>query len=185
MRVLLMGGPGSGKGTLAKTLKDMYNIAHISTGDILRAERADGTELGKLAQSYMDKGELVPDGLIIDMVKGRVSQHDCAAGYILDGFPRTTAQAEAMQAGGIDIDVVIMLNVPDEIMASRMQGRAVKEDRTDDADPDVIASRIAIFHEQTNPVVTMYRDSGKLFSIDGSVSPEATVAQAKPILDAL
>ena len=185
MKILLMGGPGSGKGTQAKILKDMYNIAHISTGDILRAERANGTELGVLAQSYMDKGELVPDGVIIDMVKNRVAQPDCSGGYILDGFPRTTAQAEAMQIGGIDIDIAILLEVPDEIMSFRMKGRAEKEGRSDDADPAIIANRIATYHEQTAQVKKVYEALGKLAVVDGSVSPEATLEQVQPLLDAL
>ena len=125
MRILLLGLPGAGKGTQAQYLISRYGIPQISTGDMLRAATQAGTPLGREAKGYMDRGALVPDPLVIEVVKERVKQPDCAKGFIIDGFPRTLAQAEALREAGVDIDFVIELDVADEVTVRRMSGRRV------------------------------------------------------------
>ncbi|MCW8833603.1 MAG: adenylate kinase, partial [Colwellia sp.] len=179
MRIVLLGAPGAGKGTQAQFLMAKFGIPQISTGDMLRAAIKAGTELGKQAKAVMDAGQLVSDELIIGLVKERVAQEDCKAGFLLDGFPRTIPQADAMKENGINVDHVLEFDVPDEVIVERMAGRRVhsgsgrvyhlvynppkvegKDDVTGDdlsIRPDdeeaTVRKRLAIYHEQTKPLV--------------------------------
>lgn len=184
MRIILLGAPGAGKGTQAQFIMEQYGIPQISTGDMLRAAVKAGTALGLEAKKVMDAGQLVSDELIIGLVKERIAQDDCAKGFLLDGFPRTIPQADAMAANGIAIDHVIEIDVPDEEIVKRMSGRRVhsgsgrvyhivfnppkvegKDDITGDdlsIRPDdeesTVRKRLAIYHEQTEPLVSYYGD---------------------------
>jgi adenylate kinase len=183
MRIILLGQPGAGKGTQAQFLADRYRIPQISTGNILRAETKAGTALGNEARGYMANGALVPDRLVIEMVKQRIVQPDCKDGFIIDGFPRTVAQAEALRDAGIDIDVVIEFDVEDAVILRRMSGRRVHpgsgrtyhiefnppkkpgvDDLTGEAlvqrpddQEETVKKRIAHYHEQTQPLVDYYQ----------------------------
>jgi len=168
--VLLLGVQGSGKGTQAKRLASEYELAHIATGDMLRAAMADGTPLGQRVKPIYDAGDLVPDDLMIDLIRERLSQSDTEAGFILDGFPRTMPQAAALDSMLAEIDrpltVVLELQVPDEVAIERLRKRAVDEGRSDDT-PEAIAKRIELYHEQTKPLVFHYRQAGNLVGIHG------------------
>lgn len=182
MRLILLGAPGAGKGTQASFIKQKYNIPQISTGDMLRAAVAAGTELGKAAKKVMDAGGLVSDDIIIGLVKDRLQQPDCANGYLFDGFPRTTPQADAMQEAGVQIDYVLEIDVPDSAIIERMSGRRVhpssgrtyhtkfnppkvagKDDvtgedliqRNDDKE-ETVQKRLAVYHEQTEVLLDYY-----------------------------
>jgi adenylate kinase len=182
MRIILLGAPGAGKGTQAQFLMGRYGIPQISTGDMLRAAISAGTELGLAAKKVMDEGKLVSDDLIIGLVKERIAQQDCENGFLLDGFPRTIPQADAMKQAGISIDHVIEFDVADEVIVERMAGRRVhpgsgrvyhvvynppKEEGKDDDtgeelvirpddQEDTVRKRLAIYHEQTKPLVDYY-----------------------------
>jgi adenylate kinase len=184
MRLILLGGPGAGKGTQANYIKERYGIPQISTGDMLRAHVKAGTELGMAAKKIMDAGGLVSDDIIIGMVKERLTQDDCKAGYLFDGFPRTIPQAEAMKAAGVPIDAVVEIDVPDEEIIKRMSGRRVhvasgrtyhvvfnppkaegKDDVTgedliqrDDDKEETVKKRLDVYHAQTEPLVKFYGD---------------------------
>ena len=186
MRLILLGGPGAGKGTQANYIKEKYGIPQISTGDMLRAHVKAGTELGVAAKKIMDAGGLVSDDIIIGMVKERLTQDDCKAGYLFDGFPRTIPQAEAMKAAGVPIDAVVEIDVPDEEIIKRMSGRrvhvasgrtyhvvfnppkvAMKDDVTgedliqrDDDKEETVKKRLDVYHAQTEPLVKFYGDWG-------------------------
>lgn len=188
MRIILLGAPGAGKGTQAQFLMGRYNIPQISTGDMLRAAIKAGTELGLAAKKVMDAGQLVSDDIIIGLVKERVAQADCENGFLLDGFPRTIPQAEAMETGGIEVDHVIEFDVADDVIVGRMSGRRVhpasgrvyhvefnppqqdgKDDVTgedlivrDDDKEETVRKRLSIYHEQTKPLVDFYQDAAKL-----------------------
>ena len=203
MKLILLGAPGAGKGTLAERLIRALSIPSISTGNILREQVAAGTELGRSAKEYMDAGKLVPDEIVIGMLAQRVQADDCQNGYILDGFPRTIPQAEALD-GICQIDCALNLEVPDEVITARMTGRRVclkcgatyhlvnmppKADgvcdkcgdnlviRKDDA-PEVVADRLRTYHEQTEPLKDYYAAQGKLRTIDGTQSIEKTLELA-------
>lgn len=182
MRIILLGAPGAGKGTQAQFLMGKYNIPQISTGDMLRAAIKAGTELGLAAKKVMDEGKLVSDELIIGLVKERVAQSDCANGFLLDGFPRTIPQADAMKEAGIKVDHVIEFDVADEVIVERMAGRRVhpasgrvyhttynppkvegKDDETGedlvirpDDEAETVRKRLGVYHEQTKPLVDYY-----------------------------
>jgi adenylate kinase len=182
MRLILLGGPGAGKGTQANYVKDKYNIPQISTGDMLRAAVKAGTPLGLEAKKIMDAGGLVSDDIIIGLVKERLQESDCANGYLLDGFPRTIPQAEAMKAGGIDVDYVVEIDVDDNEIIKRMSGRRVhlasgrtyhvvfnppkvegKDDETgeeliqrDDDKEETVRKRLEAYHDQTEPLIDYY-----------------------------
>ncbi|HIP15458.1 MAG TPA: adenylate kinase [Sulfurimonas autotrophica] len=184
MRIILLGAPGAGKGTQAQFLTKRYNIPQISTGDMLRAAIKAGTEMGKMAKAAMDAGELVSDDIIIGLVKDRIAQDDCKNGYLLDGFPRTLPQADALTNAGIVIDAVIEIDVPDEEIVQRMSGRRVhlasgrtyhviynpskvagKDDETgedlvqrDDDKEEVVNERLKVYHEQTKPLIDYYKE---------------------------
>ncbi|WP_448552819.1 adenylate kinase [Thalassotalea montiporae] len=199
MRIILLGAPGAGKGTQAQFLMSKYGIPQISTGDMLRAAIKAGTELGKKAKEVMDAGQLVSDELIIGLVKERIAQDDCKAGFLLDGFPRTIPQADAMKENGVDVDSVIEFDVADEVIVERMAGRRVhpgsgrvyhvvynppktegKDDETGedlvvrpDDEEATVRKRLAIYHEQTKPLVDYYQveaNAGncKYLTIDGT-----------------
>jgi len=170
MRLILFGPPGAGKGTQANKIANSYVAAHISTGDMLRAAVKNGTELGVLAKSYMDKGELVPDNVIIGIIKDRIKEGDAETGFMLDGFPRTIAQAEALsemlEAENESIDIVISLEVNDEEITDRILQRAKIEGRLDDTE-DVVRNRLSVYRNQTEPLKDYYRSEGVLAEVDG------------------
>jgi adenylate kinase len=182
MRVILLGGPGAGKGTQAGFIKERYDIPQISTGDMLRAHVKSGSELGKAAKQIMDAGGLVSDDIIMGMVKERITEDDCKNGYLFDGFPRTIPQAESLKAAGIPIDAVVEIDVPDDEIIKRMSGRRVhlgsgrtyhlvfnppkvegKDDVTgedliqrDDDQEDTVKARLKVYHDQTEPLIDFY-----------------------------
>jgi len=214
MRVVLLGAPGAGKGTHCKRIVSQYDVLHLSSGDILRRERAEGTELGRQAQEYMDAGTLVPDGLIVEMMSKAVKAAP-ASGYVLDGFPRTVNQAEALDEAlaGADgsIDVVINLDVDDEVVVERITGRrscpkcgAVyhvknmppKQDGVCDEDgaalvqrpddtADVVKNRLATYYEQTKPVVDYYKAKRTVFDVDANGDADAVAGLLLEKLDGL
>lgn len=193
MKLILFGAPGAGKGTQAEKICDKYNIPAISTGNIIRAALKDGTEMGLKAKSYMEAGQLVPDEVVIGIIKDRLKEKDCENGFILDGFPRTIPQAKALQDMGIEIDKVINIEVPDEKITARMSGRRVCSkcansyhmlykkpkvegicdacggelvQRKDDA-PETVKARLAEYHEMTEPLKDFYQDLGMLRTVIG------------------
>ncbi len=198
MKIIMLGAPGAGKGTQAKMIADKYQIPHISTGDIFRANIKNGTELGQKAKTYMDQGLLVPDELVVDLVVDRVQQDDCANGYVLDGFPRTIPQAESLDAAlaklNDNIDYAINVEVPDENIVNRMSGRRACVacgatyhivhiptkvegicDRCgkelilrDDDKPETVLKRLGVYHEQTQPLIDYYTNKGSLVEVDGT-----------------
>jgi adenylate kinase len=165
MNLLVLGPQGAGKGTQAKRISDEYAIPHVSTGDMFRAEREAGTDFGVRVGEFMDRGELVPDALTIEMIEARLGRDDARDGFVLDGFPRNLAQAEALDAtlGGIGrgLDAILFFDVPDAVGMERAIRRAETENRSDDT-PDVIARRLEVYHSETEPVVEYYRATGKL-----------------------
>jgi adenylate kinase len=172
MRLVLLGPPGAGKGTQAKLLAVRFGLAHLSSGDILRAERAAATELGEKAQGYMDAGKLVPDDLIVSMMAQHMARAEREGdGYILDGFPRTDAQARVLDRQlsehGSRLDAVLELKVDDDVAVQRLAGRRGKESRADDA-PEVVRQRLRTYHEQTAPISAYYAEQGLLKEVDGS-----------------
>ncbi len=169
--LVFFGAPGAGKGTQAKKLAEKYGLIHISTGDVLRSEVANETELGKMANEYMKKGELVPDDVIIGMVEKIIAANKDGNGFILDGFPRTTPQAEALdkmlEKYNLSISNVLFLDVPKNELIKRLQKRAELEGRSDDKDLSVIENRIKVYEEKTAPVLNYYEKQGKLKKING------------------
>ena len=212
MKVVMLGAPGAGKGTQAKKIAAKYNIPHISTGDIFRANIKNGTELGKKAKTYMDQGLLVPDELVVDLVVDRVNQEDCADGYVLDGFPRTIPQAEALTKAlasqGQKLDYAIDVDVPDENIVRRMSRRRAcvgcgatyhleyaptkKEGicdvcggeliLRDDDKPETVEKRLGVYHEQTQPLIDYYTNAGILKRVDGTVDIEEVFQAVVQIL---
>lgn len=212
MKIVMLGAPGAGKGTQAKLIAEKYHIPHISTGDIFRANIKNNTELGKKAKSYMDQGLLVPDELTCDLVVDRISQEDAADGYILDGFPRTIPQAEALTAAlaarGEAIDFALDVEVPDENIVSRMSGRraclgcgatyhliyaapAVEGicDKCgkelilrDDDKPETVSKRLDVYHAQTQPLIDYYKNAGVLHELDGTAEIEEIFASIQELL---
>ena len=207
MRLVLLGAPGAGKGTQAEIISEKYNIPTISTGNIIRAALKNGTEMGLKAKAYIDSGRLVPDDVVISIVKDRISESDCEGGFILDGFPRTIPQAEALD-NMITIDAALSLEVADREIVKRMSGRRVCEKcgasyhiefkkpnqdgvcdscggalvtRKDD-EPDTVIDRLDIYHKQTEPLKHYYKDQGKLITVEGQSQVDDT---AKAVLAAL
>ncbi len=182
MKAILIGPPGGGKGTQAAFLMDKYGVAHISTGDMLRAAVKEGTDLGKKAKSFMDKGELLPDDVIIGIIGERIQADDCKKGFLLDGFPRTIPQADALEdmlsKSGATIDHVIHIAVADDELMKRLLGRAEKEGRSDDNE-ETIKNRLKVFHEQTSPLIDYYRNKGNLRDIDGMGSIDEITGRIK------
>ena len=212
MKIIMLGAPGAGKGTQAKMIADKYGVPHISTGDIFRANIKNGTELGMEAKKYMDQGLLVPDELTVRILLDRVAQDDCKNGYVLDGFPRTSPQAEVLDSEltklGDHIDYAINVDVPDENIVKRMSGRRAcltcgatyhiehvppkKEGicdvcgselvLRDDDKPETVKNRLNVYHEQTQPLIDFYTEKGVLKTVDGTVPMEEVFAAITAIL---
>lgn len=212
MKIIMLGAPGAGKGTQAKKIADKYNIPHISTGDIFRANIKNGTELGKKAKEYMDKGLLVPDELTLSLIMDRFKSDDCKNGYVLDGFPRTIPQAEALDEAltnaGEKIDYAINVEVPDENIVNRMSGRRACVDcgatyhiayaptskegicdkcgggliLRDDDKPETVLKRLGVYHEQTQPLIDYYTEAGILKEVDGTIDINDVFAEIVKIL---
>lgn len=176
MRLILFGPPGAGKGTQAEAISETFSLPHIATGDIFRENVKNGTDLGRQAKEYMDQGELVPDDVVIAMVEERISRDDAAAGFLLDGFPRTVSQAEALDkalsASGTSVDAVLRLLVDDEELTARMLKRAEEQGRSDDT-REVVETRLRVYRDETEPLVDRYRQQGVLHEIDGTGSIDA------------
>ncbi len=209
MNLILLGAPGAGKGTQAEIISKTCNIPAISTGNILRAAIKENTEMGQKAKGFMDAGQLVPDEVIIGIVKERLAAPDCANGFILDGVPRTIAQAEAIERMGIRIDKVVELAVEDDVITKRMGGRRVceacgasyhvvnkpskVEDICDvcggklvirkDDQPETVLDRLKAYHEQTEPLVAFYKERGKLAVVENQPTIEATTAKVMEALN--
>ena len=167
---ILFGPPGAGKGTHAAPMAKKYNLKHLSTGELLRAEIAEGTELGLKAKELIDGGNLVPDEVVEGMIAKAFGKYRDVAGFLLDGFPRTVTQAydlkEMLEARDEHVTAVISLMIPDEIIKERIAGRAKIEGRADDAKPEVIENRIRTYHEKTEPLIALYRDEGLYHEVD-------------------
>lgn len=170
MRVVLLGPPAAGKGTQANRITDRFGGVHIDTGDILRSNAERGTELGRRAQDYMERGELVPDEVVIDMVLERVGDADCAAGFVLDGFPRTVPQAEALdrRLGELDrpLEATVGLEVEEAELRRRLAERAREQDRADDEDEEAIRQRLELFTSETGALLDYYQEQGLLLRVD-------------------
>ena len=202
MKLILLGAPGAGKGTQAEKIVEKYQIPAVSTGNILRAAVKDGTEMGLKAKSYMDAGQLVPDEILIGIIKDRLKEKDCKNGFILDGFPRTIPQAQALEDMGVEIDKVLDIEVPDEKITARMSGRRVCSkcansyhmlykkpavdgicdacggeliQRKDDA-PETVQARLVEYHQMTEPLKDFYKNLGKLVIVEGQEEVADTTA---------
>ena len=203
MKLILLGAPGAGKGTQAEILSRKLAIPAISTGNILRAAIKNGTEIGKMAQKFIDGGKLVPDDVIIGIVRERLADPDCANGFILDGFPRTIPQAEALENAGIDIDAAVSIEVSDETIVERMSGRRVCREcgatyhvvtkpprkegvcdlcggeliiRADDT-PETVKARLGVYHRETEPLTAFYAERGKLRLVNNASTIEGTTEE--------
>jgi adenylate kinase len=213
MRIIMLGAPGAGKGTQAKMISEKYGIPHISTGDIFRSNIKNGTELGKKAKTYMDQGQLVPDELTCDLVVDRIAKDDAKNGYVLDGFPRTIPQAEALKSAlekrGEKIDFAIDVDVPDENIVTRMSGRRAcvscgatyhivynppkKEGicdscgsslvLRDDDKPETVKKRLDVYHKQTQPLIDYYQKDGVLVKVDGTQEIDTIFSQIQKLLE--
>ncbi|MBR3144541.1 MAG: adenylate kinase [Clostridia bacterium] len=208
MNLILLGAPGAGKGTMAAVIAKKYDIPTVSTGNIIRAALKSGSEMGKKAKEYTDKGALVPDSIVIDIIKERLAEKDCKNGFILDGFPRTIVQAKALDDMGVKIDAALLLDAPDELIIERMSGRRVCEKcgasyhivtikpkrenvcdvcggalvTRDDDKPETVKSRLAVYHEQSEPLVDYYKAQNKLLKAEVDNNYEHT---AKVVIDTL
>ena len=215
MKIIMLGAPGAGKGTQAKKIAAKYAIPHISTGDIFRANIKNNTELGQKAKTYMDKGELVPDELVVDLIMDRFKEADCANGYVLDGFPRTIPQAEALDAAltakGEAVDFAINVEVPDENIINRMSGRRSCKDcgaifhvqynppkkenccdvcggeltQRSDESEEAVQVRIDTYNKQTKPLIDYYTMLGELTNVDGNQSMDEVAEEIYKVLDEL
>lgn len=185
MNLLVLGPQGAGKGTQAKRISAEYDVPHVSTGDMFRA-LDESTELGRKVKAIMDSGELVPDEVTIAMIEDRLSQPDAQDGFVLDGFPRNLAQAEALDTmlGGIgrSLDAILFFNVPDTVGMERALKRATEEGRSDDT-PEAIAKRLEVYHEQTEPIVEHYRATGKLVPLHAERTIEEVWKEIASALD--
>ncbi|MCR5429414.1 MAG: adenylate kinase [Lachnospiraceae bacterium] len=214
MKIVMLGAPGAGKGTQAKQIAAKYGVPHISTGDIFRANLKEGTELGLKAKVYMDQGQLVPDSLTLELIMDRFSKDDCRNGYVLDGFPRTIPQAEALTKALKDnndrLDYAIDVDVPDENIINRMSGRRacakcggtfhIKYNPTkvegicdlcggelyirNDDKPEIVQKRLVAYHEQTQPLIDYYRNEGILKTVDGTQDVDKVFEDIVAILEA-
>jgi adenylate kinase len=187
MRMVLVGPPAAGKGTQAGRLVDRFGGVHIATGDILRSNADRGTELGRTASRYMDRGELVPDDVMIDMVLERLGEGDCAGGFVLDGFPRTVPQAEALgkrlEELGRPLDAVVSLQVGEDELRDRLAARAEEQDRAEDDDEDAIRRRLELFDRETEPLLDFYDGKGLLVSVDAEGDVDEVTGRIAAALD--
>jgi len=186
LNLVLFGPPGAGKGTQSSNIIKEFGLIHLSTGDIFRANIGNATELGKLAKSYIDKGQLVPDEVTIDMLESEVNKHKSPKGFIFDGFPRTKIQAEALdkflEGKNTKVAGMIALEVPEDELKERLRKRAIDSGRTDDADPKIITNRISVYNKETAPVKDFYKQQEKLHLINGKGSiDEITKAIVKTV----
>ena len=214
MKIIMLGAPGAGKGTQAKMIAEKFNIPHISTGDIFRANIKNGTELGKKAKEFMDKGQLVPDELTVEILLDRVAADDCKNGYVLDGFPRTIPQADVLDKEltklGDKVDFAINVDVPDENIVRRMSGRRAclkcgatyhiehippKQEgicdkcgselvQRDDDKPETVQNRLSVYHEQTQPLIDYYNKKNILKTVDGTKDMQEVFSDIVNILNA-
>ena len=207
MKLIFLGPPGAGKGTAAQRLTDDLGIVQISTGDLLREAVREGSDLGKQAKGYMDAGELVPDDLVISMLKERIKRDDCRDGFILDGFPRTIPQAEALDGSGIEIEKVINFQLDDETIIHRLSGRRIHKEtgkiynvnpggipappsdmdpdallQRDDDKPDAIRNRLDVYREQTEPLIAHYEEQGLLVNVNADQDLGPIVDEIKRVL---
>ena len=188
LNIVILGAPGSGKGTQSKLIIEKYGLRHISTGDMLRQEIKDQTALGKIAEDYIQQGQLVPDQLIIDMVAGTIDRNPNCKGYIFDGFPRTSVQAQALdnllREKNIPIIAVLSISVEDKELVRRIVKRGETENRTDDT-PETVQKRLAVYKSQTEPLKEYYKKMGKLFKIKGNTSMEEVFEGVTEVIDRL
>ncbi len=209
MRLILLGAPGAGKGTQAEILSKLLSIPTISTGNILRAAMKNGTPVGLKAKEYVDAGKLVPDAVIIDIIKERLAQEDCVNGYILDGVPRTIPQAQAMEEMGVAVDCALSIEIEDQVIVDRMSGRRTCKEcsqtfhvvsnppkqegicdfcggelniRKDDA-PETVKARLETYHKETEPLKAFYAERNKLKTVDNQPTIEATTAEIRKALE--
>lgn len=203
MKLIFLGPPGAGKGSIAQSITEDMNLVQISTGDLLRAAVKSGSDLGQEAKGYMDAGELVPDQLVIDLLKERIAQPDCQDGFILDGFPRTIPQAEALEHSGVDIDRVINFEIEDALIIRRLSGRRIHKQtgriynvnpegepqppagtpaeellQRDDDKPEAIANRLVVYRQQTEPLIAYYQEKGLLVNINGGQNLDGIIQDA-------
>jgi adenylate kinase len=188
VNVVLLGAPGAGKGTQAKRIRDKYGVPHISTGDIFRAEIAAKSDLGIQVEEHVQAGRLVPDGLVVDIVSGRLGKNDCAKGFLLDGFPRTVGQAEALDgilsAKGKPLAKVVYLKLSEGEAVVRLLNRAKIEGRADDT-PETIKKRMSVFNDLTEPLIAYYHAAGVLETVDGDGTVDEVSAAVAAVLDPL
>lgn len=188
MNLILLGPPGAGKGTQAERLVADRSLVQLSTGDMLRAAVAAGTNVGKKVEAIMDRGDLVPDEIVISLIADRIEEPDCKNGFILDGFPRNTAQAKALDAmlaeKSLTLDAVLEIRVADEILISRIEGRAKEsgEERSDDK-AEILKKRLAVYHDQTAPLLPYYEAQNRLKVVDGMLSIDAVSEEIKKTLN--
>jgi adenylate kinase len=203
MKLIFLGPPGAGKGTISQRITEDLGVVQISTGDLLRAAVKAGSELGKQAKGYMDSGELVPDQLVIDLLKERIAEPDCAGGFILDGFPRTIPQAEALDQSGVEVDRVVNFVIEDQLIIRRLSGRRIHKAtgtiynvnpegepqppadmdpeellQRDDDKPEAILNRLVVYRQQTEPLIAYYKEKGILADINAGQELEGIVADA-------
>ncbi len=209
MNLILLGAPGAGKGTQVEFLTKERGIPAISTGNILRAAIKDGTPIGLEAKKYVEAGKLVPDEVIIGVIKERLSQKDCENGFILDGVPRTIPQAEALEKAGVKIDAAVLIDIADSLIEERMVGRRTclkcgatyhvtnRPPRVEmvcdscgsqlvirkDDEPETVKARLRVYHEETEPLIGFYKSRGKLFVVDGTGTPERTCELIRSVLE--
>ncbi len=191
MNFILLGPPGAGKGTQAKVLVDNQGVVQLSTGDMLRAEVASGSELGAQAKAVMDAGKLMPDDIMVEIISARITEPDCEKGFILDGFPRTTAQADALdkmlEENGLPLDHVIEISVNDAVLIDRINARVAETpeaERRDDDNAETLKRRLDVYHEQTAPILPYYESRGMLKKVDGMQSIGEVSKQIEAIISA-
>ena len=206
MKLIFLGPPGAGKGTVAQKVVEDLGVLQISTGDLLRAAAKAGTELGQKAKAFMDAGELVPDELVIGLLKDRIAQDDCGNGFILDGFPRTIPQAEALDASGVAVEHVVNFQLSDEVIVRRLSGRRIHKEtgkiynvnpggipaptpeimgdlyQRDDDQPEAISNRLVVYRDQTEPLIAYYEGKGALINIAAAQDLDDIIAELKAAL---